>query len=162
MIQEAQRVLLLPKLKQKIATISANYDILVDAIKQLEGGSVQLFQSLKLVDDVSHKLADAPGERGEAIRNKLISVLSKNESYQILTKVRSTLSDDNNLQQDYDFYTINEMLHLQYAPTTSVDVERGFSYYKFLLGDRRRRFEVENLEMHLTFAVNRAIRKYFF
>ena len=117
--------------------------------------------ALKLVNDVIQSLQSAPGEKGEMIRNKLQSVLTKNEGYQWLTKVQAALGDNGDSAEVLEFYSIEEMLHLKFAQITSCEVERGFSYYKFLLGNRRRRFHVENLTMHLTIAVNQALRMFY-
>ena len=55
-------------------------------------------------------------------------------------------------------HTVEELLHLKYAPLTSIDVERTFSFYKYLLSNRRRRFLISSLQHHLTIEFNRAIR----
>ena len=146
-----------PLLKQEIATIAANYAILVNVIKQLEGGSLKLRTALNLVDDVSKAIETAPGLRGEEIRNKLHSVLTKNEGFQWMKKVADALDNVGNAAEVLDFYTIDELLHLNFAQITSCEVERSFSYYKFILGNRRRRFNIENLSMHFTIAVNQAL-----
>ncbi|KAF0737604.1 Uncharacterized protein FWK35_00020288 [Aphis craccivora] len=46
------------------------------------------------------------------------------------------------------------MVHLKYAPVTSVDVERSFSSYKNILSDRHRSFLFENLKNHLIVQCN--------
>jgi hypothetical protein len=53
---------------------------------------------------------------------------------------------DNNLQLSPQVRVISA---LKYAPITSVDVERSFSSYKYLLRDRRHYYLIENLEKDL-------------
>lgn len=148
-------------MRQEIATISAHYDILVDTIQQLESRKMKLSESLKLIDSVSHSLSTAPGTNGESIRVKFQSVIDKNTGLETLKKVNCVLNDEPG-DDIFDTYTIEEALCLQFAPLTSCEVERAFSYYKMLLSDRRRRFKIENLNMHLTVSLNRALGKIFF
>jgi hypothetical protein len=44
--------------------------------------------------------------------------------------------------------------YLNYAPITSIDVERSFSVYKTLLSNNRRSFKFENIRKHIIIQCN--------
>lgn len=50
--------------------------------------------------------------------------------------------------------TNDDLAYFNYAPITSVDVERSFSIYKNLLSSNRRRFTFENIRKHLIVQCN--------
>ena len=147
-----------PQLKADIAVISAHYDFLVDVIEKLENSYLALSESLDLFDSVSLRLASAPGIHGIAIRDKLKSVITKNTGLGELNKVRSVIEDQGISSDILKKYTIDEVLHLRFAPITSCDVERAFSHLKLLLTDRQQSFKLDNFGKHLAIEFHLAIR----
>jgi len=109
----------------------ATNDFLVYAIEALEKEGEEKEVQWKVVSDVLEKL------HGSA-KEKLLDSLSKNPDVK-------------------EFATIKEpelRLRTRYAPLVSVDVERSFSVYKHILGDRRQSFTFSSIEMHNVIAVN--------
>ena len=63
---------------------------------------------------------------GERVRAKLGMVLSRNEGFLLMKKVRNMLQGKDGAEDDFATYFTDEVLHLIYAPITSCDVERVF------------------------------------
>ena len=77
------------------------------------------------------------------IREKLKNVLHKNKGYFFLLKLAKIISGD-----FVENFNLDKSLQgsLKYAPITTVDVERSFSFYKYMYSDRRYKFLVGNFK----------------
>ncbi|KAF0750132.1 Uncharacterized protein FWK35_00038415 [Aphis craccivora] len=84
----------------------------------------------------------------------------KNNGFKVLKNISAILDGENTTSRDGipEDLTLNDMVHLKYAPVTSVDVEQSFSSYKNILSDRRRSFLFENLKNHLIVQCNNVYR----
>ena len=94
----------------------------------------------------------------EAITKLEARGLTVREQHAILTKAKSKLSGDEleklnswlSKNPDVDFFEklpVDQQLKYNFAPLTSVDVERSFSIYKYILSDRRQSLTESNLAM---------------
>lgn len=111
-------------IKNNFLYIKSHFKILIVSIKKLEESGLQLTDSLKVLD-------------------KLTSLLGKNPGYEILNNIRKLLNGNSNLQMNFDWSIY------KFAPTTSCDVERSFSWLKNILSDKRTSFTVDNFEKYL-------------
>jgi hypothetical protein len=118
------------------------YEFLIKSITRLEAAGLSVEEQLAVLENVKMKL------KGD-IREKLIRSLEKNPDIYFFSTV-----------------TLDEKIKCMYCPLTSVDVERSFSQYKYILSDRRnnlsegsllklnviqfnRFIEIENTEMEV-------------
>lgn len=89
------------------------------------------------------------------IVNKMNNVLDKNSGYNIVLKIYKILSGEvEQLEGFPEDMTNDDLAYFNYAPITSVDVERSFSIYKNLLSSHHRRFTFENIRKHLIVQCN--------
>jgi hypothetical protein len=58
----------------------------------------------------------------------------KNKGNQMLVKVGNILSENN---EDLKYFTPSVVADVKFAPLTSVDAERSFCFYKYILSNRR-------------------------
>lgn len=109
-------------LEQSLFTLHG-YKFLTDAITKLESQGMTVEQQLAVVSSVKSKLS------GDELE-KLNKVLSKNPD----------LNFFRDLPVDYK-------IKANFAPMTSVDVERSLSVFKYILSDRRHSLTESNLAM---------------
>jgi hypothetical protein len=104
-----------------------------------------LAENLDILAEVKNSLSTTVGVVGEAIKNKLNQVLSKNPGLSKMIDVAKVLT-----RGGADTEMAPQMVAaLKYAPMTSCDVERSFSIYKNILTDNRTKFTPENLEKYI-------------
>lgn len=132
--KEAKSILLVKKilkntsLKTDLKVIKQTYDFLPEVIEKLESCHISVVESLLILDQVRLNVSWlAP----ETIKNKLENVIDRIPDYDFI-RDRSEKSD---LNDAYKFATL-----------TSVEVERSFSSYKWILDMKRSRLTVENME----------------
>ena len=124
-VKNLQKLLKSIDIKREIVEIQTKYVPLCSAIKQLESRKASIVDILNALDRIKI-LFDEP------ILQKLNDVIDKNEG----------LNELRNL--DIAKYEAQEVICLNYAPITSVEVERSFSIYKNILTDERHQFTEEN------------------
>ncbi|KAF0719005.1 DUF659 domain-containing protein [Aphis craccivora] len=127
-------------LEADLAYIKSNFEVLTNAIIELQTKNVSLSGSLAVVENLKQKFFLLKGNRGKLVltklQNKKISKILDGEN-------------DSNLDDFIEFpddYSSDDIVYFKYAPITSVDVERSFSAYKTILSDNRRSFVFENLK----------------
>lgn len=136
--------------------IYSNFGTLSDSITQLETFGLSLQHSIKIVQDVENKIQQAENRVGQDIKKKLKSILNKNTGIKTMTTISKILNGENVLNQNFpDDLNNSDIAHFQFAPITSVDVERSFSKYKNLLSDNRRSFTIENIKHALIVQCNK-------
>lgn len=80
------------------------------------------------------------------IREKFENVLKNNPDFGILFKINDIINRGSIEKNEVP----TELLPFyKYCPVTSVEVERSFSAFKYLLSDRRHSLTPENLEKYL-------------
>jgi len=82
-------------------------------------------------------------------------VLDKNSGYNIVLKIYKILSGEvENLEGLPEHMTNDYLAYYNYAPITSVDVERSFSISKNVLSSNCRKFTYENIRKYLIVQCN--------
>ena len=140
----AQSAMENPFVRQELACISSNFGALPNAIKQLEGRSLSLLDSMGVIDKVCKKLETAEGKLGSAAQSKMTAVLKKNPGFKSLQAINVAITGTEGsgpLEVD-----VGLVRFYRYAPITSVEVERSFSTLKAVLGERRRSMTPSNIE----------------
>jgi len=130
---------------------------LSDSITQLETFGLSLHQSIKIVQDVENTIQQAENRVGRTrYKKKLKSGLDKNTGFKTVTTISKILNGEKVLNQNFpDDLNNSDIAHFQFAPITSVDVEKSFSKYKNLLSDNRRSFTMENIKHALIVQCNK-------
>lgn len=86
--------------------------------------------------------------QGKVIHNKYQNVLKKNVGILTLNNLNNLISGREvelpNTEQIHNHYEL-----FRFAPITTVDLERSFSWMKWILSPRRRSLKSENLEKML-------------
>lgn len=77
-----------------------------------------------MIDTVSGKCENVPGDIGIKIRQKLNAALRKNEGFKAIREVKKIF------ECKFSIEVLRWLCSLQYCPLTSVDVERTFSKSK--------------------------------
>jgi hypothetical protein len=147
---KCQSILQTTTLQSELAFIKASYDFVSKSITNLEVECLPLHESIKIITNFEEKICKVPGKIGQKVKQKFFEIIEKNAGYHSLQKANRILMgdfQDNNLQLSPQVRVI--ISALKYAPITSVDVERSFSSYKYLLSDRRHYYLIENLEKAL-------------
>lgn len=154
-IKTAKKYLKKSNLPCQLTFIKANFEFLPRAITFLEKRGTKLSDSLKIIEDTKNKISHLKCTKAIPIVNKMNNVLDKNSGYNIVLKIYKILSGEvENLEGLPEDMTNDDLAYFNYAPITSVDVERSFSIYKNLLSSNRRRFTFENIRKHLIVQCN--------
>lgn len=109
---------------------------------------MSLVDSINLIENTIGKLQKIPGENGNKIKIKIDQLQQKNQGLIILKNVAKVLNGNNEVQLLDNFWPAM-ITDLQYAPVTSVDVERSFSTYKNILTDRRTSMTPEHMKQNI-------------
>ena len=134
-------------LSSDLAFIKTHLANLPDAIHNLEKRGLTLHAQMKIIDDIRQKMSIIPGARGKILKKKTEDVFRKNPGLEFMEAIDAAITDgimDASVPRDPLV-----MSSYAYAPIVSVDVERSFSEYKYVLNDRRHNFTQSNLEKHL-------------
>lgn len=121
-VDELKAVIVKPELEQKLFEI-CEYKFLTQAITKLETHGMSIEDQLNILSNVESKVSGVD-------KSKLESVLSKNPDLYFFQNM-----------------TLEHKLKSKYVPLTSVDVERSFSIYKYILSDRRHSLTDSHIEM---------------
>lgn len=121
-LDQLKEIIVKPELEQDLFEL-CEYKFLTEAITKLETRGLTVKEQLNVLNDVKSKLS------GDDL-TKLESVLSKNPDLYFFKDM-----------------AVDEKLKALYAPLTSVDVERSFSIYRYILSDRRHSLTNENVAM---------------
>lgn len=135
-------------LKNNLTYISANFCFLIQTIKQLETKNMFLIESISIVEKSADKLEKIQGQMGEIVKKKFANKIEKNSGFQTIKIVRNILIGNQQGSLDIEF-TLSDIVNMNYAPNTSVDVERSFSQYKSIFRPNRRDFLFSNLQQYV-------------
>lgn len=129
--------------------INNNISIIPNTIKQLQNQNLSLDASLNIVHKLKVHLSKLRlHPQGKVIHNKYQNVLKKNVGILTLNNLNNLISGREvelpNTEQIHNHYEL-----FRFAPITTVDLERSFSWMKWILSPRRRSLKSENLEKML-------------
>ncbi|KAL4120732.1 hypothetical protein QTP88_013368 [Uroleucon formosanum] len=148
-IEKANSLMQDINLKNNLTYISANFCFLIQTIKQLETKNMSLIESISIVENSADKLEKCQGHMGEIVKNKFANIIKKNSGFQTIKIIRDILIGKNQ-QGSLDIeFTPSDIVNMNYAPITSVDVKRSFSQYKSILRPNRRNFSFANLQQYV-------------
>lgn len=105
------------------------------AILKLEKSDLSIVESFKILDEIR---AIISWSSTESVKQKIENVMSRNPDVDVLRLYSERLSREVDSDDD--------ILPYKFAPLTSVDVERSFSLYKWILSIKRNRLKQENIE----------------
>jgi len=100
------------------------------------------------VKTIISELTNIQGEKGIIIKTKVTQLYQKNKGYQVMEKI-GLVQSGNNEEQLPENLTPSLVADTKNAPLTSVDVERSFSLYKYILTDRRTSLTPEHMEQYI-------------
>lgn len=133
-IRKAKAAIRNENIQSDLNFIDENYTIIQVALTKLQESNLSVSESLQIIDDVRCVLS---WSSNEVIENKLEKVIERNPDYDTIReksdKILKTIDLD------------DELIY-KFAPLTSVDVERSFSTYKWILSVKRNRLKIENME----------------
>jgi hypothetical protein len=139
-----------------LAYIASHFKMLISSITKLETVGLPLHDALEIIEDVKLKLGAAPGPVGKSVANKLEDVLRKNPGYNTIKNISAVFNHNIDNEQsnikisDLGFgLNVSNIVNFNYIPSTSCDVERSFSSYKYIFSEKRQNLTVENIEMIL-------------
>lgn len=130
-IRNAKTVLTKPNLKNELDYILEYFKAIQEAIKKLEKQNLSITQSFEIFDHVRAVIQST--SKNELI-NKLEKLMDRNPDFDVIRDI----CENNTEVSDANLY--------KFAPLTSVDVERTFSTYKWVLNVKRNRLKIENME----------------
>lgn len=133
-IAHAKNVMRNEHILSEIHFIHDNFSIIENALTKLQKNNLTLSKTLEILDNVRCALN---WSSNEIVQDKLENVLQRNPDYDV---IRTTCENIvKGIETDHEsFY--------KFAPLTSVDVERSFSTYKWILNVQRNRLKEENIE----------------
>lgn len=139
-----------PNLMPQLIYIESNFKNIPKIIDELQSHSIPLTTAVSKIEQFSE--CDFPGPKGEKVKSKVRAVLERNCGWNELKNVAKLL---NGLEPERkDGWTVQNILQMKFAPSTSSEVERTFSKMKYLLSDRRLSFSVDNFTHHLILFFN--------
>lgn len=159
-ISQAQQALADPTIKEDLAFIHGHFSKISSAIRNLElsptSSGYSITNAVNIVYDLRHYISQLSGEAAEHVQTKFDRVLNNNPGFNTICRIVDLFAG-----QEVDFSRANVNIpsvrnyqYFKYAPVTSVDVERSFSVYKWILSERRRKLTPEHLEQLLIISCN--------
>lgn len=130
------------KLQIKNIKIDEEYNFLTrlfcisDKIKQLETQGLTIYEQVSVINQVKGAVA------GTVLETEYKRILDRNPDLNYFLCYSGLRCEENDKC-------------LNFAPLTSVDVERSFSKLKYFLGDKKTKMKVENLQCYLYFYFNK-------
>uniref|UniRef100_A0A8D8ZTR1 HAT C-terminal dimerisation domain-containing protein n=1 Tax=Cacopsylla melanoneura TaxID=428564 RepID=A0A8D8ZTR1_9HEMI len=121
----------------------ASFGIIIRKMINFDLKKKKTLLSPKSVRNMKILVEELPDACPENLKNKFNKVIEKNPGFSTIEKVNEYLNGSGtSLPTTID---VGKSSKFKYCPMTSVDVERSFSSYKYILEDRRHRFTMENL-----------------
>lgn len=145
-IETAQQCVRNVQLQADLVYIASHLAFLPDSITKMETAGLSLSDSFETLSKCKERIKHIPGEKGDMLRTKLSSVLSKNPDISIMENLHYAINGKTyNTSKLPKWMCPQDIVHFKFAPLVSVDVERSFSVYKNVLDDRRQQLIEENI-----------------
>lgn len=133
-IRNAKNILNKENLKTDLDFINDNFKIIEIALKKLQNKHISIVDSYEIFDEVRMVIN---WSKCLSIENKLEAVMDRNPDLDIIRTYSDHIANGS---------ASDDILIFKYAPLTSVEVERSFSTYKWILNVKRNRLKEENIE----------------
>jgi len=101
---------------------------------------MELFQE---AENIVHNIA---GELGKDLKQKWEAILKRNPDFNIISKINNILNLNAEDLCGLQPVKNDNIVKYKFAPITSCDVERSFSAYKMIFGEKRQSLSIDNLE----------------
>lgn len=152
-IRLAKEAFSFARIRTQLAYIKSNFASLVAGTVKLESQGLPLAKSMDIVASIEN---DLRGLRRKEFSQKLERVLQRNRGYKKIVEINNVLNAGTQPKEAYvKKLTSTELVLFKFAPTTSADVERSFSDYKYIFNEKRKSFTFENLKQHVIVYCNR-------
>lgn len=105
----------------------------------MEAKGLPLATSINLFKEAENIVHNVTGDFGidEA-------VLNRNPDFNIISKINNLLNVNDEDLSGVEPVTNENIVKYKFAPITSSDVERGFSAYKMVFGEKRQSLSIKN------------------
>lgn len=133
-IKKAKNILNKPNIKTDLDYIDEHFKIIEIALKRLQERDISIIDAFEIFDEVRTVIN---WSSSLPIQNKMEAVMARNPD---LDELRVYA------QQILSETASDETFLYKFAPLTSVEVERSFSAYKWILDVKRNRLKIDNIE----------------
>lgn len=133
-IKKVKRVLNAPNIKRDLCYINDNFKIIEIALTRLQERDITIVEALEVFDEVR---TIVNWSSSLATQFKLEAVMARNPDLDDIREYANQISNDT---------APDEVSLFKFAPMTSVEVERTFSAFKWILDVKRNRLKIENIE----------------
>lgn len=135
------------QLHAKIIFIDTSYSFIIEKIRVFESSNLPISTALAHLDEVLTKVSEVNGDIGRIVYGHFEGIISRNPDLRTIYEINQLLrSGADNLTGKIPIHPAN-LPFFSNCNLTSVDTERFFSRYKFLINDRRH-FKFENLHKY--------------
>ena len=139
-------------IRNNLIYISANFSALPDSIRKLEEQNLKMVDALGIFQRALQSMSAAFGSIGLSVKNRCQCVELNNLGLETIKKIREIIIGEHEVQLE-DNIARNAQFY-QYAPVTSVEVERSFSKLKLILSDKRLNLTTANMKKFLIISCN--------
>ena len=123
-IKISQNLLNVNTIRNNLIYISANFSALPDSIRKLEEQNLKMVDALGIFQRALQSMSAAFGSIGLSVKNRCQCVELNNLGLETIKKIREIIIGEHEVQLE-DNIARNAQFY-QYAPVTSVEVERRF------------------------------------
>lgn len=148
-IRTAQETFAKCEIKSELAYIKNNFALIIRRLKTMETQGLELNESVEIEDVVMAKME---GLQRKEFPKKIVD-FHRNVGFKTVQDIRNVLYKGNTS----DIECVNKLTSAEFAPMTSIDVERSFSSYKLVFSERRKSFLFEDLRKHVIVKCNRLL-----
>lgn len=133
-IRVAKRIIQTENLRNNLKYIVENFHIIEYALKKLQESKISVVDTFLTLDQVRAVIS---WSSSASVSQKLEDVIARNPDLDLFRDYAEKISEGTD---------VDGILMYNFTPLTSVEVERSFSIYKWILNSRRSALKIENLE----------------
>lgn len=112
----------------------------------MEAKGLPLAKSIHLFKEAENIIHNITGDLGEDLKEKFKAILQRNPDFNIISKINNILNLNTEDLSGIEPVTNENIIKYKFSPITSCDVERSFSAYKMVFGEKRQSLSINNLE----------------
>lgn len=133
-IKKTKAILRKPNIKSDLDYINEHFSIIEVALVKLQERDTSIIDALEIFDEVRTVVSWSNSLR---IETKLEAVMARNPDLDLVRAYAEQISHES---------ASDEISIYKFAPLTSVEVERSFSAYNWILDVKRNRLSLDNIE----------------
>lgn len=126
-----------------------HYVWLVEIIRKLESLKLTLQQSLTLQKEAETKISEVLNKK---VKDKFAAAFGKNIGLKPLSAIANNDTEERLKFDQFKQMSPSQLASFKYATIVSYEVERSFGVFKSVRTEKRRKFTVSTLIMHLIIA----------